>query len=464
MKVTLLGHASVLVEMDGATCLMDPVFFDPFEEGTVVSCPRRTVYPARLPAIDTLIVSHRHPDHFDIASLARLPRDCDAICPADPLIVYALERLGFSRIHPVHPMAEITSDRFELYPTRSEVPRVHEFGMVFRDASGSFWNQVDTSLSDETIARVGERFGRVDLLFAMYASQNFEFFDSHTARFPASTHRRNMETALAIAPRMLAPGSAGFSFCGERAWLNAFLFPISRQRFITDLAALDPTLDARVMNPGDVFEIDGGSVAHQAGASDIAVMERDDTDALQFDPTAPIPDLADPNPEGHAPARLAAACEGFIGGAMADFVATAYRDGDAVVDLYRRHQACYAVGIVLPDAQTRWHSFAFDEQGASHASGSTVPRADVTHRIAASALLGWTEHRKSFFYVRALSRRHGALHHLEWHGEAVALTPVNLPDLLMYYVLNKSAGADQAAKRHIDLQIAAAQGDAAPPD
>ena len=93
-----------------------------------------------------------------------------------------------------------------------------------------------------------------------------------------------------------------------------------------------------------------------------------------------------------------------------------------------------------------------------------MPQADVTHRIAASALLDWTEHRKSFFYVRALSRRHGALHHLEWHGEAVALTPVNLPDLLMYYVLNKSAGADQAAKRHIDLQIAAAQGDAAPPD
>jgi hypothetical protein len=43
MKVTLLGHASVLVEMNGATCLMDPVFFDPFEEGAVVSCPEQVV-------------------------------------------------------------------------------------------------------------------------------------------------------------------------------------------------------------------------------------------------------------------------------------------------------------------------------------------------------------------------------------------------------------------------------------
>jgi hypothetical protein len=34
VRVTLLGHASVLVELDGATCLMDPVLADPFEEGT----------------------------------------------------------------------------------------------------------------------------------------------------------------------------------------------------------------------------------------------------------------------------------------------------------------------------------------------------------------------------------------------------------------------------------------------
>ena len=41
MRVTLLGHATILVEMGGTTCLMDPVFFDPFEEGAVVSCPKR---------------------------------------------------------------------------------------------------------------------------------------------------------------------------------------------------------------------------------------------------------------------------------------------------------------------------------------------------------------------------------------------------------------------------------------
>jgi L-ascorbate metabolism protein UlaG (beta-lactamase superfamily) len=79
MRITLLGHASLLVEMDGATCLMDLVFFDPFEEGAAVSCPKRRVEADKLPRIDTPIVSHRHPDHFDLASLSRVPRDADAI-------------------------------------------------------------------------------------------------------------------------------------------------------------------------------------------------------------------------------------------------------------------------------------------------------------------------------------------------------------------------------------------------
>ena len=55
MRITLLGHASLVVEMDGAACLMDSVFYDRFEEGAVVSCPRRTV---------SLAVSYTHLDVY----------------------------------------------------------------------------------------------------------------------------------------------------------------------------------------------------------------------------------------------------------------------------------------------------------------------------------------------------------------------------------------------------------------
>ena len=39
--MTLIGHATCLIETGAGNLLTDPVFFDPFEEGTVVSCQRR---------------------------------------------------------------------------------------------------------------------------------------------------------------------------------------------------------------------------------------------------------------------------------------------------------------------------------------------------------------------------------------------------------------------------------------
>jgi len=117
----------VLAEMAGATCLMDPVFFDRFEEGAAVSCPARVVYSERIPTPNLLIVSPRHPDHFDLAWLDLISRNCDVICPPDPLFVYGLCRLGFDRIHPVELMGEISSEGFELYPTRSEAPVWYRF-------------------------------------------------------------------------------------------------------------------------------------------------------------------------------------------------------------------------------------------------------------------------------------------------------------------------------------------------
>ena len=57
MRVTLLGHAALLVEMGPMTILMDPVLQDPFEDGIVVSCPNREIDVERLPPVDVIILS-----------------------------------------------------------------------------------------------------------------------------------------------------------------------------------------------------------------------------------------------------------------------------------------------------------------------------------------------------------------------------------------------------------------------
>ena len=74
MRVTWIGHATVLVQTQGLTILTDPVWSDtagPFGIG-----PRRVAAPgvrfADLPPIDLVLVSHDHYDHMDLATLKRL--------------------------------------------------------------------------------------------------------------------------------------------------------------------------------------------------------------------------------------------------------------------------------------------------------------------------------------------------------------------------------------------------------
>ena len=72
---TWIGHATVLVQMDGVTFLTDPIWSErasPFD----FAGPKRLVPPGvsleALPAIDFVVVSHAHYDHTDLPTLARL--------------------------------------------------------------------------------------------------------------------------------------------------------------------------------------------------------------------------------------------------------------------------------------------------------------------------------------------------------------------------------------------------------
>jgi L-ascorbate metabolism protein UlaG (beta-lactamase superfamily) len=67
-RITYVGHATTLLEIDGVTLLTDPLLRDRF--GHV----RRIAPPApELPRPDAILISHAHRDHLDLPSLRRLP-------------------------------------------------------------------------------------------------------------------------------------------------------------------------------------------------------------------------------------------------------------------------------------------------------------------------------------------------------------------------------------------------------
>lgn len=77
LRVTLIGHASFLIQVAGRNILVDPVYA---ERASPVSFagPKRVNPPGidfeSLPPIDLVLVSHGHYDHLDLATLARLHR------------------------------------------------------------------------------------------------------------------------------------------------------------------------------------------------------------------------------------------------------------------------------------------------------------------------------------------------------------------------------------------------------
>ncbi|HWB81460.1 MAG TPA: MBL fold metallo-hydrolase, partial [Nannocystaceae bacterium] len=104
MELCYLGHAMWLCEAAGLRLLTDPLLAATHHCGVFEVVPRREVDAAALRA-DFVLVSHRHPDHFDVASLDRLAQlDPDSVVvTSDELVAWAARALGFTSVRVVAP-------------------------------------------------------------------------------------------------------------------------------------------------------------------------------------------------------------------------------------------------------------------------------------------------------------------------------------------------------------------------
>lgn len=75
LRVTMVGHASLLIQVAGLNALTDPVWSERCSPVSFAG-PKRVNAPGipfeRLPPIDLVLLSHNHYDHLDIDTLARL--------------------------------------------------------------------------------------------------------------------------------------------------------------------------------------------------------------------------------------------------------------------------------------------------------------------------------------------------------------------------------------------------------
>jgi L-ascorbate metabolism protein UlaG (beta-lactamase superfamily) len=112
LRVTYIGHATLLIEIGGRRILTDPNF----DEALGKFLPRVSapgIALSELPKLDAILLTHAHADHLSFRSLDRLPDDIPLFAPS--VIAKWLRKQGYKHAVGVTAGEEVALDGLKIY-------------------------------------------------------------------------------------------------------------------------------------------------------------------------------------------------------------------------------------------------------------------------------------------------------------------------------------------------------------
>jgi L-ascorbate metabolism protein UlaG (beta-lactamase superfamily) len=100
VKITYIGHATLLLEIGGARVITDPNF-DPRLGRILPRVSAPGIALEALPKLDAILLTHAHADHLSFDSLDRLPRDIPLYAP--PAVARWLRGKRYHHVEPLAP-------------------------------------------------------------------------------------------------------------------------------------------------------------------------------------------------------------------------------------------------------------------------------------------------------------------------------------------------------------------------
>lgn len=332
-----LGHASWLADVSGLRLLFDPLLEDSHHGGVFEVHPPRTIDADALRA-DFILVSHRHPDHFDVRSLRRLAAldpETVVVTP-DPLVASCARRIGFRTVRVVPPETTIDLDGPRLVTSPSFGAADPEWGVVVANDEGIVYDQIDTSIGRPAdvrafFERVASALGRkagtssdrarrlVTLALVRWQPLlEVEAMLAGSIGFPFGAYADELERCAAIDARVICPSSAGARHAGPYAFMNRLVHPVTEAQFLQDIRARLPSARAERHITGATYRVRGGDVTvDEDGATRAGLVTRVGAlpDPRSFRPLE-IPPIVDPNLDARPEGELRSLLEAWVRDAL----------------------------------------------------------------------------------------------------------------------------------------------------
>jgi L-ascorbate metabolism protein UlaG (beta-lactamase superfamily) len=245
LRLTWLGHSTMLIELDGVRLLTDPLLRNR------IIVLQRVAPPAssNVPDVDAILVSHVHYDHLDLPSLRRFSRTTPLVVPVGA--GRHLTRLHFADVREVAPGDEVRFGAVTVQSTFAEhEARRHPLGRAIPSlgflvsGSASVYFAGDTDVFEE-MNRIA-----ADLDVALLPVAGWG------PRVPAG-HLDPMRAAQAVKrlrPRIVIPIHWGtyrrFDLRVDTATLRE-----PADAFAREVAELAPEVTVTILTPGETMRI-----------------------------------------------------------------------------------------------------------------------------------------------------------------------------------------------------------------
>ncbi|MGC1851265.1 MAG: MBL fold metallo-hydrolase [Solirubrobacterales bacterium] len=246
-RVTYVGHATVLAELDGTRLLTDPVL-----RARVGPLRRHGAPPAPEVAedLDAVLISHLHHDHADLPSLRRIGSDVPVL--AAPGSRQLLERSGFSAVSELAPgesiqVGAVTVTAVEAqHPSESRFERHSEpVGFLLAGCRRQIYFAGDTDLFDG-MAGIG-----TNLDFAL-----LPIWGWGPSLGPGHLDpERAARAAALLSPRVAIPIHWGTLYPFGLARLRPGPLRSPPREFESWMRDLAPQVEARVLAPGEMASL-----------------------------------------------------------------------------------------------------------------------------------------------------------------------------------------------------------------